>query len=502
MKVLMVSSEAMPFAKTGGLADVVSSLSSSLAELGLDVKIILPRYYSVDRSKLELLSGALGVPMGFGEEWCAVYNTALPGKKNKPPVEVYFIEHEKYFGRDGIYGSAEEMDFHDNPSRYSFFCRSAFQLCRKIGWFPDIIHAHDWPASMATVYLKFLERFNSDFKNTGSLLTIHNLGYQGIYGKNNFDYTGLGWDVFYNAGFEDWNMLNFLKAGLYSADKLNTVSPNYAEETKTQEHGFRLDGVLRIRSDDYCGILNGIYTDIWNPKKDKLIPKKYSINDMSGKLEAKKALQKHFNLPEDPDIPVIGMVTRLSEQKGVGELFGPSYGSIWNICTEMKLQLVLLGSGEAWCEQEIKSLSSRLPNFKVQISYSEEISHLIVAGSDFFLMPSQYEPCGLSQMYSLVYGTLPIVRKTGGLIDTVVNYDENKGTGTGFMFEHLTPQAIKDTVGWAVWAWYNKQEQIRDMRLRAMKQDFSWEISAKKYAALYEQIKTEQTGAERIRTAE
>jgi starch synthase len=487
MKILMVSSEAVPFAKTGGLADMVSSLSINLAKLGHDVKIIIPRYYSVDRDKLKLLPGALGVPMGGIEEWSAVYTAMLPGAKK--PVEVYFIDHEIYFGRDGIYGIPSEPDFIDNPRRFSFFCKAAFQLCRKTGWFPDVIHAHDWPAAMAPVYLKFAERITeseSGFKETVSILTIHNLGYQGIYSKDNFDYTGLGWDVFYGAGFEDWGMINLLKAGLYSADKLNTVSPNYAQETKTQAHGFRLDGVLRYRSNDYSGILNGIDTDDWNPMKDKYISEHFSAKNMAGKAKLKEELQKEFDLPQDSSVPLIGMVTRLTGQKGVGDLFGPTYGSVFSICRDMNLQMVILGTGEPWCEQEIKSLASRLPNFRARIGYSEKLSHLIEAGSDFFLMPSRYEPCGLNQMYSLAYGTLPIVRRTGGLVDTVENYNEATGSGTGFMFDSLSPSSIYNTVGWAVWAWYNCRDHIDAMRIRAMKLDFSWEKSAEKYIQLYE----------------
>jgi starch synthase len=342
---------------------------------------------------------------------------------------------------------------------------------------------------MAPVYLKFAERMPGSaggFEKTVSVLTIHNLGYQGIYSKDNFWYAGLGWDVFYNAGFEDWNMLNLLKAGLYSADQLNTVSPNYAEETKIQAHGFRLDGVLRYRSADYAGILNGIDSGVWNPEKDKLIPQTYSVKNMAGKAKAKEELQKEFGLPQDSAVPVIGMVTRLTEQKGVGDLFGPAYGSAFSICRDMNLQLVLLGSGDAWCEHEISSLASRLSNFRARIGYSESMSHLIEAGSDFFLMPSRYEPCGLNQMYSLAYGTLPIVRKTGGLVDTVENYNEETGEGTGFMFDELNPSAIYNTVGWAVWAWYNRREHIEAMRRRGMKQDFSWEKSAKKYVEMYE----------------
>jgi starch synthase len=493
MKILMVSSEAVPWAKTGGLADMVSSLSINLAKLGHDVRIVIPRYYSIDRDSLKTLPGAMGTPMGGGiEEWSAVYTTNMPGTDKKNPVKVYFIDHEIFFGRDGIYGNLVETDFIDNSRRFTFFCRAVFQLCRKIKWYPDMLHAHDWPTAVAPVYLKFAERVPGSaagFKKTVSILTIHNLGYQGIYHKDNFDYFGLGWDVFYKAGFEDWSMLNMLKAGLYSSDKLNTVSPNYAEETKTHAHGFRLDGVLRYRSADYCGILNGIDCDVWNPTKDKYIPEPYSVKNMEGKAKAKEALQKEFGLPRNANVPVIGMVTRLTDQKGVGELFGPTYGSAWSICRDMDLQFVLLGSGEHWCESEISGLASRLSNFKVKIGYSEKLSHLVEAGADFFLMPSRYEPCGLNQMYSLIYGTLPIVRRTGGLADTVENFNEKTGDGTGFMFDELSPSAIYNTVGWAVWAWYNRPKDIAARQKRRMWQDFSWEKKKKKYVEMYEQTR-------------
>jgi starch synthase len=485
MKILMAASEAVPFAKTGGLADAVSALALALAALGHEVKVALPRYYCVNRGELRLLEGALGVPVGGGEEWSAVYTTNLPASPKKNPVRVYFIDHEKFFGRDGIYGIPSEPDFLDNPLRFTFFCRAVFQLCRKIDWYPDILHAHDWPAALVPVFLKFGER-SGEFAGTSSVLTIHNLGYQGIYSKDNYHYTNLNWDVFYSAGFDDWNMMNLLKAGILSADKLNTVSPTYARETQEGPHGFRLDGILRYRGGDYSGILNGIDTTVWNPKTDKYLPRNYSSKDMRGKSQVKELLQREFGLPENPDIPVIGMVTRLTGQKGVGELFGPAYGSAWSICREMNVQFVLLGSGEAWCENEIRSLSSRLSNFKARIGYSEELSHLIEGGSDFFLMPSRYEPCGLNQMYSLAYGTPPIVRNTGGLADTVENFNQDTGSGTGFMFDDLTPSAIYNTAGWAVWAYYNRPKQVEAMRLRGMEQDFSWKKSARKYAALYE----------------
>ena len=496
----MCTSEAVPFAKTGGLADAVSSLSLALARLGHEVKIVMPRYYGINRDKLKRMEGALGVPMAGGEEWCSAYTTDLPsgpsvGPSNgsKKPVKVYFIEHEGFFGRDGIYGSPFEPDFLDNPRRFAFFCRSCFQLCRKIGWYPDILHAHDWPAALAPVFLRHGEKYGGynesgetgSFATTASILTIHNLGYQGIYSKDAFFYTGLGWDVFYQAGFDDWNMMNLLKAGINSADKINTVSPSYARETLSQEGGFRLDGPLRYRSEDYTGILNGVDIEVWNPATDRYLPAPYSIKDLSGKVKAKKALQRRYGLPEASKVPLIGMICRLTEQKGVGELFGPSYGSAFSICLDMNLQFVFLGAGEAWAEHEIGSLSSRLSNFKAQIGYNEELSHLIEGGADFFLMPSRYEPCGLNQMYSLAYGTIPIVRNTGGLADTVQNYNQKTGEGTGFMFDYLSPNSIYDTVGWAVWAWYNRRKDIEAMRLRGMEQDFSWKKSALQYTELY-----------------
>ncbi len=490
MKILMASSEAVPFAKTGGLADAVSALSLSLAKLGHEIAVVMPRFYSVDRLRLNRLEGAMGVPVGDGEVWCAVYKTALPGSTAKNPVTVYFIDHEIFFGREGIYGTPSEPDFLDNPRRFAFFSRAVFQLCRKISWYPDILHAHDWPSALVPVFLKYGER-RGGFAHTKSVLTIHNLGYQGIYSKDNFPFLSLPWNIFYEAGFEDWNMMNFLKAGINSADKLNTVSPHYAEETKTQAHGFRLDTVLRYRSGDYLGILNGIDTDLWNPAHDLTIPKPYDVKDMSGKAQAKEALQKEFGLPIEPNIPLIGMISRLTEQKGVGELFGPGYGSAYSFCKNMKLQFVILGSGETWCEHEIMSLSSRLPNFAAKVGYNESLSHLIEAGSDFFLMPSRYEPCGLNQMYSLTYGTLPIVRRTGGLADTVENYNQDTGSGTGFMFDDLSPSAIYNTVGWAIWAYYNRKQHIEDMQTRGMKTDFSWKKSAGTYAAMYESLTKE-----------
>lgn len=480
MKILMVTSEAVPFAKTGGLADAVSALSLALSKEGHDVRIIMPRYYRIDRKKLEHLSGAMAVHPGYQEIWTGVYKGMLPDST----VPVYFIDHEQSYGRDGIYGVPGETDFNDNPQRFSLLGHAAFQLCKKIEWIPDIIHAHDWAAALAPILLKFNER-HGVFKNTASVFTIHNIGYQGVYGKHLFPYTGLNWDNFYAAGFEDWDRMNFLKGALVSSDKLTTVSPTYAKEIQRPEYGFRMDGILRYRSNDVTGILNGVDTDIWNPEKDPLIASTYGVKSIKKKLLNKEALQKHMGLPVNPDIPIVGMITRLVDQKGVAELFGPTYGSAYRICSEIELQMVVLGSGEAWCEAELSALNQSLPNFSAYIGYDEALSHLIEAGSDFFLMPSRYEPCGLNQMYSLLYGTLPIVRNTGGLADTVINYNEQTGEGTGFVLDHLSPQSIYDTTGWAAYAWYNKPEHIKEMKLRAMKQKFGWDVSAKKYVDVY-----------------
>lgn len=480
MKILMVTSEAVPFAKTGGLADAVSALSIALSKAGHDVKIIMPRYYRIDRSKLTLIPGPMGVNPGYQEVWTSVYESVLPNTK----VPVYFIDHEHSYGRDGVYGVPGETDFNDNPQRFSLLGHAAFQLCRKLQWIPDIIHAHDWAAAIAPIILKFNER-HGEFAKTASVFTIHNIGYQGVYGKHLFPYTGLSWDNFYAAGFEDWDRMNFLKAALVSSDRLTTVSPTYAKEIQRPEYGFRMDGILRYRAGDLTGILNGVDTDIWNPAKDPHIHTNYTAKTIDKKKCNKEALQIKMGLPVDPEVPIVGIITRLADQKGVSELFGPAYGSVWRICTEINLQMVVLGAGEQWCENELSSLNKNLPNFSAYIGYDEGLSHLIEAGSDFFLMPSRYEPCGLNQMYSLLYGTLPIVRNTGGLADTVENYNEQTGEGTGFVLENLTPQSIYDTVGWAAYAWFNKKDHIKKMRLRGMASKFGWDTSAKQYEGVY-----------------
>ena len=480
LKILMVSSEAIPFAKSGGLGDAVSALAKALFRLGHDVRIFIPRYYSIDKRQLEQLEGPMGVPIGKLELWTSVYQTNLP----ETDLPIYFLDYEAYYGRSGIYGSDSQHEYMDNPERFALLSRAAFQLCRKLSWIPDIMHVHDWPSSFVPVYLKTTER-NSEFKDTASVLTIHNLGYQGIYSKEHFPFFGLDWAEFYGSGFEYHDAVNLLKAGITTADSLSTVSPTYAREIQTPGFGFGLDGLLRHRSRELVGILNGIDTDTWNPETDPFIPAHYSAENPEGKALCKEVLQKTFGLPVSPVVPVIGMIVRLTEQKGIAEMFGPGYGAIPGVCRTMDTQFAIVGSGDAWCEKELKTLSHLYPHFKAKIGYDEKLAHLVEAGSDFYLMPSRYEPCGLNQMYSLRYGSLPIVHRTGGLADTVENYNQETGDGTGFMFDDPTPRALYNTIGWAVWAWYNRKEHITLMRLKAMQGTFSWQKSASEYIALY-----------------
>lgn len=482
MKILMVTSEAVPFAKTGGLADAVSALAINLRKQGHDVRIIMPRYYAIDKSKLKAYMQPLAVAAGQSEAWVQVFESTLP----QTDVPVYFLDHEASYGRDGIYGTKTQTDFVDNPYRSALLCHGAFQLCRMLGWYPDIMHAHDWFCALVPVLLKCVCR-NGYFAHTSSVFTIHNLGYQGVYSKESFNALGLDWQLYYGAGLEHNGAINLLQSGITCADMITTVSPTYAKEMQTLEGGFGQDGLLRVRSDVVRGVLNGCDLETWNPGIDKLLPVNFDVEHLTNKTKCKRELQKKMGLEMNADVPLIGIITRLADQKGIAEVFAPMYGSIYNICTTMQVQFAILGSGEKWCETEIYNLQEKLPNLKAYIGYDESLSHLIEAGSDFFLMPSRYEPCGLNQMYSMLYGTLPIVRRTGGLADTVEQYNEQTGDGTGFLFDNLTPGAIYDTVGWAVHTYYNKKDHIKKMQTRAMKKDFSWQASVNGYIDIYKE---------------
>jgi len=481
LKVLLVSSEAVPFAKTGGLSDVVTALAVSLEKAGVDIRLLMPLYSSIQTGELAELPHKLAVPLGVLQEPARLYQGVLPTSS----VPVYFLANDALYRRGGIYGDRNNIPFADNARRFTFLNRGAFEVCRALKWRPDVIHVHDWPTGLIPLYLRrqesagFLER-------TASVLTIHNIGYQGTFPKQDLFVTQLAWEELRDSDDEESSSINLLRTGLRFADLLTTVSPTYAREIQTTEYGSRMEGLLRERSDELTGILNGIDYDSWNPENDPLVPHHFSHEELSGKELDKRELQLHCGFAPDPSVPVIGMISRLVDQKGFVELCSPGSGSLYHICTDMAVQFVILGTGEPWCEEELSALQSRLPNLRVYLEFNNKTAHLIEAGSDFFLMPSRYEPCGLNQMYSLRYGTLPIVRRTGGLADTVEQYDEGSGDGTGFLFDDLTPRSIYDVVGWAVWAWYNRREHIQGMRSRAMQRRFSWEKAAGEYLAAYD----------------
>ena len=481
-KILMITSEVLPFAKTGGLADAVSELSIQLKKMGHDVRILMPRYYHIDRKSLKKHDEALGIWLGKGEEWTAVYEGSLPAED----VPVYFLEHERFFGRDGVYGHRPDEGFTDNAARFALLSRGGFQLSRMLHWIPDILHCHDWPSAPACYLLKKEEQ-NRGFSNTKSVLTIHNLGYQGIFPLDDVVYLQPETDMLNISTLEFSGALNFLKSGIITADRITTVSPTYAEEIKKAEFGYGMDGLLNYRSSDLYGILNGVDYSSWNPETDPHIqPDNFGISELKVKQKVKKKLQAEFGLSKNNSVPLIGMVTRLVDQKGIRELCQPGYGSLFSICRDLDLQFAVLGTGDQWCERELNELSARLPNLSVKIGYDNRLAHLIEAGSDFFLMPSRYEPCGLNQMYSLAYGTLPIVRATGGLADTVKNYNQKNGDGTGFTFHDLTPSVIYDVVRWVVETWYKRQNHILRMRVAAMNEKFTWEKSAAEYLRVYD----------------
>lgn len=479
----MITSETVPYAKTGGLADVVSALSLELAEMGHDVRILLPRYYHVDRSQLELRPETLSIHMSGKEEFTGVYETSLT--KGNVSCPVYFLDHEIYFGRDGIYGYRPDKGFVDNAARYALLCRGAFQLCRMLNWHPHIFHSHDWAAAPVCYLLQKEER-TTEFAHSHSVLTIHNLGYQGITALSEAKYIQSEVDSYSLSTLEFNGALNYLKAGIMSAHKITTVSPTYAQEIQTAEQGFNLNGLLHYRKDDLYGILNGIDYTIWDPETDShLVPHNYNAENIRPKGMIKKELQKEMGLLVDSKVPLVGIITRLVEQKGIEEMFDPKEGAIKRICQDLNVQFAILGSGDRWCEKELTNLASTLPNLSVHLGYNEDLAHKIEGGSDFFLMPSRYEPCGLNQIYSLSYGTLPIVRSTGGLADTVENYDQSKGSGTGFVFNDLYSQVIYDVMKWVVETWFERKPHIRKMRKEAMKKRFTWHKSAQEYEEVY-----------------
>ncbi|MBF0216851.1 MAG: glycogen synthase [Candidatus Omnitrophica bacterium] len=477
-KILFVASEAVPFAKTGGMGDVCGALPKVLKKMGHDVRLVLPRYWNINKSQHapKKAVSPMGVQMGLGTVWCEVLEGELEG------VPVYFIEHEGYFGRAGYYDDGID-EFFDNAERFGFFCHAALQLAKDIGFQPDVVHCNDWQTGLIPGYLKIKYLYDPFFANTASVFTIHNIGYQGVFPMEFYPFMGLGAENFTEPKFESYEKMHFMKGAIFYADNVTTVSDSYRDELLTPDGAKGLAPYLERRRDDFYGILNGADYDHWDPAKDKLIPANYSISDISGKSICKRALQKEFLLKERTDIPVIGIITRFAEQKGFQHV-APIIRSIVN---NMMVQFAIVGSGEKSQEDFFGGLPAEYPGvIGTWIGYENRKAHLIEAGADFFLMPSLYEPCGLSQIYSMKYGTLPIVRSIGGLRDTVFNYDEATGSGTGFAFYSPDPISIYYTVGWAVSTYYDRPHHIAKLRMQAMHEDYTWEKAAKKYERVYD----------------
>ena len=479
--VFFIASEMTPFIKTGGLGDVVGALPKALARSGINVKVIIPLYSKIDYTRFELKKVMQGncVNMGNCQEFFSVHHS-----KYVSGVDTYFIEFQKYFDRNGVYDDAfTRQGYQDNAFRYAFFDRAALQTIKDLGIQPGVIHIHDWQTSLIPYYIKYEN--DPFFKDTKTLLTIHNLPYQGRFNADVVSYAKIGWDVFAPWAFEDYGCINFLKGGIRFADKLNTVSPNYAREILTPEFGAGLDWLLNERKSDLSGILNGIDTQLWNPKKDLIIPEKYSIKNIEdGKNENKKYLVQSMGL-ESVNKPVVSMCVRLSEQKGIKMLAE----CIEPVLNTMETQFVIMGQGEKWANEYFGSLPHKYPGkIAVDIGYKTEKEHMMCAGADFALVPSLYEPCGLTQMVSQTYGALPIVRSTGGLEDTVLNYNEYYGVGTGFKFNDVSARALYNTIGWANATYYDRPEHIERMRQMSMQKDYSWDKSSEDYKRLYQKI--------------
>lgn len=484
----MIASECVPYVKTGGLADVVGALPKALKALGHEVSIILPKYSKINSEKfgLKKIQENMGVWMGNNvQEWCSVDQTTLGDD-----IPVFFIEFWKYFERNGLYNDANNVAYQDNSNRFTFFTRAALQLCIDRELDPDIVHVHDWQTAAAPAYLKTWFWNHQTFRHTASVLTIHNINYQGVFPQSDYTYTGLRWENFKYDEFEDHGNINLLKGGIAFADMVNTVSPTYAKETSTSSLGSGMQEPLQHKGDRYWGILNGVDYDAWDPSTDPLIPANFSVDDLSGKLTCKEALQEMFGLEPNPDVPIVGVVSRFANQKGLDLFYEAIHDYYYNHQNAGSVQFVILGSGDKTLEGKYMNLPKYYPG-KVGtfIGYDNKRAHWIEAGSDFFAMPSHFEPCGLNQMYSLRYGTLPIVRSTGGLADTIEQYDELTGGGTGFKFWDNTPTSISSTIAWAVSTYHYRTAHMQTMIERAMVQDFGWENSAKSYLKMYKQAK-------------
>ncbi len=480
MRILFVAPEGVPFSKTGGLGDVIGGLPKELAALGHEVAVLLPRYRDT-KIQPTVVHASLTVPVGQSLRFPAVVGGFV-----RDGVRYDFLDDPESFDRDTLYGGPAG-DYPDNPERFAEFARAALEYAKLI-WRPDIFHCHDWQTALLPVFLKTLYAADPAIGRIPTVLTIHNLGYQGLFDRAVLGRIGLPERLFQIDGMEFYGRVNFLKGGILSTDWLTTVSRGYAEEIQTPEYGCGLEGVIRRRADRLIGILNGVDYGAWNPETDRLIPARYSAADLSGKQACKRDLLERFGLPvENPSPLLAGIISRFVDQKGFDLLAEAAEQLL-----EEDLQIVALGTGMPEYEEFFRELAARYPRrVGVRIAYDNVLAHGIEAGADLFLMPSRYEPCGLNQIYSLRYGTLPLVRATGGLEDTVEGYDPKSGHGTGFKFREYKAESLVACMREASRAWKEPKTWARLQRT-AMARDFSWRASASQYAELYEKAKRER----------
>jgi starch synthase len=469
----MIGSEALPFAKTGGLADVLGALPKALIRLGHTVDLVIPRYRGV----------AVGHP-------AMPVRVALGGQVDDAQTSVIatdglrtiFVGHNTYFDREYLYGIAER-DYPDNPERFAFFCQAALNWAASTGLRYDVVHAHDWQAGLVPVLMNRADATTAALR-APIVFTIHNLAYQGVFDASWLPRLGLGWDLMHVDAMEYWGRISYLKGGIIFSDIVTTVSPTYAQEIQTAELGFGFDGILRHKSHALVGILNGIDYDQWDPERDLNLPEPYNASKLRGKAAAKRTLLETYGLParaKDRSRPLIGMISRLVDQKGFDLM-----AALADELPKLGAAFVVLGTGERRHEELWRDLAARHPTvIAARIGFNERLAHLIEGGSDLFLMPSRFEPCGLNQMYSLRYGTVPVVRATGGLNDTVVDVDPETWKGTGFRFVEYTPDSLLAAIRRALAAFGNRP-LWRRIQKAGMRQDFSWDASARRYVDVYE----------------
>jgi starch synthase len=483
MRILFVASEGIPYSKTGGLGDVIGGLPKELAGLGHEVAVLLPNYRGT-KIEPKVVLESLTVPVGSRLRF-----PSIVGGFKRDGVRYDFLDDPEYFDRDTLYGGPSG-DYPDNPERFAEFSRAALEYA-KLVWRPDVIHCHDWQTALLPVFQKTLYLSDPVLARIPTLLTIHNMGYQGLFPPEVLDRVGLPKNLFTVDGMEFYGRVNFLKGGIIFTDWLTTVSRGYAEEIQTEEYGCGLDGVIRNRADRLVGILNGVDYAAWSPETDKLIAVPYSADDLSGKAVCKHDLLEQFGLPTNKlDRPLFGIISRFVDQKGFDLLVEAAEEIL-----KEDIQIAALGTGMPEYQDFFRQLAAENPQqVAVRIAYDNKMAHKIEAGADVFLMPSRYEPCGLNQIYSLRYGTLPLVRATGGLEDTVEPYDPKTGAGTGFKFKEYKAEALVTCLREAVGVWGDRKAWLK-LQTTAMARDFSWRASAGQYAALYEKAKKERIPA-------